>query len=101
MNIYRLYRLDADKGILPAGAIVDAIVVAPDIATARALISIEEHANRDLARSWLSTRRLGSVTSIIEIGVTSQDYDDQLVNGDDDPHVLVVSRVGEKGPENR
>lgn len=92
MNIYRLYRLDAGSGNLPDGAIVDAMVVAADTATARALVSIEETTDRDLARSWLSTRQLGAVTRVVEVGVTTQDYDGELVDGDDEPHMLTVAR---------
>lgn len=88
MNIYRLSLLAVAD--LPPSAIVDAVVVAQNASIARGLIVIEE-TNRDQARAWLRT---DSGVSVIEVGQASQDYLDDLIGGDTEPHVLTIERRG-------
>lgn len=92
MNIYRVFRLGA-LNELPAGAVLEAVVVAPDAGTARAVVAIED--SYELSRAWLSQHQ----TRVQEVGVTTDVHDDDRIDGDDEPYALMVSRQVSRGTE--
>jgi hypothetical protein len=86
MNVYRITR-DFQHNF-PAGTLLAAVVVAPSKDLARGMGAVLEP-DRALAEAWLDPAR----ADVLEIGTTSQEYDDGLSLGDGVPHVLLTDKV--------
>lgn len=86
MNIYRAFRLGALND-LEVGTIVEAVVVSPTEHFARGMVLADDR-NLSRFRDWLDECR----TRVQLIGVTTDEVDEDRIDGVDVAYTVVVSR---------